>query len=225
MASHKTWPEIAWDMITNGDQNVIKWIGDGSNFLITSKIEFEKPGGVLEKYFGVLKGGYDSFSRSCLNHNIFTVERKLPELERSHAFKLFHRDHPEKLKYIFNREALQKYPEKLILYKSIIASSKPDDKNLNFLVDASISIPKIEIKPDDKKLNFLVDASFSIPKPEIKLKCSNKIKYINSYVKSIKILSVSTSKDNKLISDLKIYLREWLEKQSKSDEVNDNILK
>jgi hypothetical protein len=51
------------------------------------------------------------------------------------------------------------------------------------------------------------------------------IEYYNSYVKSIKKLSVSTDKDDQMVTTLKIYLREWLEKQSKSDEINDNIVK
>ena len=83
------WPVILFRMIRDGDQSVIRWNDRGDGFIISSKADFESPGGVLWKFFPGAKSGYAAFSRSCCNYFFRSVsarDRRLPELEHTHHF-------------------------------------------------------------------------------------------------------------------------------------------
>ncbi len=81
------WPLTLYRMISQGDKNVIRWNDRGDGFVISSKADFERPGGVLSKFFPGAKSGYAAFSRSCCNYFFRSVsarDRRLPELEHTH---------------------------------------------------------------------------------------------------------------------------------------------
>lgn len=103
------WPFQLYRMINEGDPNVIRWNGRGDGFIISSKIEFEKPGGVLSKFFPSAKSGYAAFSRSCCNYffkSVSSRERHLPELEHRHH--IFGRDiAAERLLEVYNKNQVR----------------------------------------------------------------------------------------------------------------------
>jgi hypothetical protein len=93
-------------MITDSDKAIISWTEKGDGFIIHSVSEFQKPGGILNKYFPGAKD-YNSFERSCSNYFMKTKSIVSPII-RIHKYGIFHRDHPERLNLVFNKESLLK---------------------------------------------------------------------------------------------------------------------
>ena len=90
------WITVLYNMVNDGDKNktdkVIKWVPNGSGFTISSKSDFEKPGGILHKFYPQLSQGYTSFTRSLYNYNFYIGKTSDNKLIIKHRNNLFHRD-------------------------------------------------------------------------------------------------------------------------------------
>jgi len=90
------WITVLYNMVNDGDKNkidnVIKWVPNGTGFTISSRDDFEKPGGILHKFYPQLSQGYTSFTRSLYNYNFYIGKTSDNKLIIKHRNNLFHRD-------------------------------------------------------------------------------------------------------------------------------------
>jgi hypothetical protein len=245
----ESWPEALYRMLRDGDPNIVSYSEDGKGFYIRSKKEFEKPGGVLEQFFPGAGSGYSAFSRSCSNYFMASIPAKdcpLPMLGHYHKFGIFHRDHPERLKYVFNKNQLKdnkNFSNHMACMYSIKLNQEAPAPDLDTLIDASdaLSDEQVDALSDEQVDAPAVDEpkyKFRIKKYKETVKKYKKktIKYKdptnrNHFVAMIAMISTPKYIDDDSIKSLKIVMNNWLMTQPEyivhlpTEVKNDNIMK
>jgi hypothetical protein len=165
------WPKTLYELITNGDKSIISWTENGDGFIIHSVNEFQKPDGILFKYFPGVKD-YNSFARSCSNYFMKTKSFTSPII-RKHKYGIFHRDHPERLNLVFNKESLLKEANMILHQKTLTdigyvdPPPVPVQEKINILANISSKLTSTNNKLDDLKNDLIL----------IKDDIKNKLKY------------------------------------------------
>jgi hypothetical protein len=216
-----SWPKTLYKMLQEADPNIVCWSADGTTFYIRSKIEFEKPGGVLQKYFPGCTTGYAAFSRTCCNYFMLAIPSRycpLPTLGHRHQFGIFHRDHPERLKYVYTKNQLKNIKNRE-MHEACLYSFEEDldDDKTEPNPEPVIITHKPKLRPPKPIIKKNINIKYVGKKPNyVYQKPSSR----SRFVALIAMLSRYHYIDDESIRSLKVTMNDWLKMQPEYTTVN-----